>query len=536
MLIWLLRDLDLLAVLLRAAVFSFEALTFGGLVFTVCVLLPTHGDAVDLQQCRRWASWAALGLCFTQLLSTSISATVLVGSSGFLLTEVFSIASFRAGEVVIVSSLTLFLLLRLHRPALLWACLLPALLVLGGSVAMSHAASRMDDRLLLAALTAGHHLGTAGWLGGLPFLLLTLRRSASPQLHFEIARRYSALALGSAALLLVAGAGMAWVYVGSWTGAYGTGYGLLVVAKATLTGAMLVLGAGNFFLLRNTSAAMPPLLTGLRRVSEAEIGLGFTILLAAASVTSQTPSVDIPQADRAGSQVIVERLHWMTPRLTTPRAVDLTTPKTTMRQAAAAHIYSGSVSDARDRAWSEYNHQWAGLVVLAAALLALAGRVPRLDILARVWPLLFLALAAFILLRADPEAWPLGPRGFWESFAEPDALEHRVEAALIASFAAFEWAVRSQRLRWPGAAWVFPLVCASGGAILLIHSHEMGDPREEVLATISHLTIALLGVLAGWSRWLEIRAPAGRIAKAAAWTWPVCLLLVGIVMLDYRES
>jgi len=43
-------------------------------------------------------------------------------------------------------------------------------------------------------------------------------------------------------------------------------------------------------------------------------------------------------------------------------------------------------------------------------------------------------------------------------------------------------------------------------------------------------------VLAGWSRWLEIRLPAGDRAKPAlAWIWPVCFILVGALLLDYRE-
>jgi putative copper resistance protein D len=531
-LVWLLRDLDLLTVLLRAAVFSFEALTLGGLAFILLVLPAT----ADLPRCRRWVSVAALGLCLTQLLSTSANAMVLVGGSGFLLADVASIPSFRAGEVVILSGLLLFLLLRLRPRGTLWACLVPALPVLGGSVAMSHAASRMEDRLVLAVLTAFHHLGSAGWLGAMPFLLLTLRRVDLSPFQLQIAKRYSALALGSVALLLLGGAGLAWVYVGSWAGAYGTSYGLLVGTKVVLTTAMLVLGAGNFLLLRNPDAAMPLLLKQLRRLSEAEIGLGFTILLAAASLTSQSPAADVPSADRASGHAIIERLHWTVPRLTTPHLAELTPPATTMRQAAAAHMYSGSASDARDRAWSEYNHHWAGLIVLAAAMLALVGRVPSLGVFARAWPLLFLALAGFILLRADPEAWPLGPRGFWESFAELDALEHRLEAALVALFGVFEWSVRSGRLCRPAATWVFPLVCALGGALLFVHSHEMGNAREEVLATLSHLMVALLGVLAGWSRWVEIRAPGSRMARAAAWTWPICLMLAGVVLLDYRES
>ena len=69
-----------------------------------------------------------------------------------------------------------------------------------------------------------------------------------------------------------------------------------------------------------------------------------------------------------------------------------------------------------DIAWSEYNHHWAGLIVLAAGALALLARTGTAP-WARNWPLAFLGLAVFLFLRADPENWPLGPRGFWASFA-----------------------------------------------------------------------------------------------------------------------
>ncbi len=62
---------------------------------------------------------------------------------------------------------------------------------------------------------------------------------------------------------------------------------------------------------------------------------------------------------------------------------------------------------------------------------------------ARFWPVSFAGLAVFILLRADPENWPLGPRPFWGSFFEPDVLQHRAAAALILAFAAFECAVQA---------------------------------------------------------------------------------------------
>jgi putative copper resistance protein D len=73
-----------------------------------------------------------------------------------------------------------------------------------------------------------------------------------------------------------------------------------------------------------------------------------------------------------------------------------------MREATEkAQFVSGTTNDPTDIAWSEYNHHWAGLIVLLCGGLALLahGGVRW----ARHWPLAFMALAFFIVLRADSE-------------------------------------------------------------------------------------------------------------------------------------
>jgi putative copper resistance protein D len=65
--------------------------------------------------------------------------------------------------------------------------------------------------------------------------------------------------------------------------------------------------------------------------------------------------------------------------------------------------------NADDIAWSEYNHHWAGLFVVAIAVLALLNQAGLRW--ARHWPVIFLGLAIFLFLRSDPEVWPLGDIG-----------------------------------------------------------------------------------------------------------------------------
>jgi hypothetical protein len=45
-----------------------------------------------------------------------------------------------------------------------------------------------------------------------------------------------------------------------------------------------------------------------------------------------------------------------------------------------------------------------------------------------------------------------------------------------------------------------------------------------------------LALMAGWSRWLELRLPEENHTRA--WLtrlWPVCISLIGILLLNYRE-
>lgn len=532
--IWLLKDFDLLSVLLRAATLALEAATLGGVAFLLLAALPARIAAETVRRLRAVTAWAAFALAVAQGLSISTSSAILIGGSGFSFRDVATADFFFLGTLLVVAALAVFFLMRASSRWSLFACAPFALLVLLASVGMSHAAARLDHRWILLGLTSLHHIGTAAWIGAMPFLLIALRREKEQATAGRYARRFSAMAIASVSLLVLGGVGMAFFYIGSWQGVYGTTYGFMMLAKIYLLLLILAMGAGNFFLVRQIERAPAPLFVRLRRFSEAEIGLGFTAILAAASLTSQPPAVDLSR-DRLTTHEIVERLRWVEPRLSSPPLKALVPPTSIQIAVQNSLFSSGSVNDANDRAWSEYNHHWAGLIVLAAGLFALLARSRRLK-WAHHWPLVFIGLAVFILLRADPENWPLGPRPFWASFSAPDVLQHRLYALLITVFAIFEWAVETGRVKSRAASYVFPLLCAAGGALLLTHSHALGNIKQEMLAEMSHTPIALLGATAGWSRWLELRLPQKRDSKIASYIWPICLVLVGIVLLDYRES
>ncbi|GGH07104.1 copper resistance D family protein [Silvibacterium dinghuense] len=549
--VWFTQVFDLLSVLLRAFGLAFEALTLGGWLVLLLVAAPSvfsgESPAAARRAVGRGASWAALALLVVQAMAAAESAVELMTSSGMRFAEVASADFFRADVAIVVAALAWFVLLRMMAVrasrAAAWLGAVFALALLAGSVMLSHAPSQLTHRGLLVVLTAAHHAGSAAWIGAMPWLLIAMRRVDDGKTLHAMARRFSAMAMVAVVTLTAAGVGMAWYYVRSWDGLYGTAYGALLVAKIVLVLVALLLGASNWWLLRATRGEAQPVLTRLRRFSEAEIGLGFTAILLGASLTAQPPAVDI-HADRLTGHELMQRFAWKTPLMTTPSFNKLSKRQDLKDDLEETSFTGGSENDAMDRAWSEYNHHWAGIIVLAAGLLALARRAagqrggPVLRPLLAGWPLLFIGLAVFILLRGDPDAWPLGPRPFWGSFAEAEVLEHRIFSVLITGFAVFEWAVETGRVRQQWAALVFPAMCAVGGAFLMTHSHALGEVKDETLVEMSHTAIAVFGVLAGWSRWVAIRLSAreGRAAAVLNWVWPVCLALVGLVLLDYREG
>jgi putative copper resistance protein D len=116
-----------------------------------------------------------------------------------------------------------------------------------------------------------------------------------------------------------------------------------------------------------------------------------------------------------------------------------------------------------------------------------------------------------------------------------EVFQHRIFVMLTVLFAVFEWRVRAGGLAGTKAAYVFPLLTAAGGALLLTHSHAIANIHDQVLIELTHTPLALLGIAAGWARWLELRLQPP-ISRWAALVWPVCLILAALLLLLYREA
>ncbi len=280
---------------------------------------------------------------------------------------------------------------------------------------------------------------------------------------------------------------MSVLYIGDWQGLYGTAFGVMVGAKIAMFLMLLGLGGMNFLMVERLRTGPTISVNRLRRFAEVELGIGIAIFFAAASLTSVPPAVDLT-LDRVTWSEIEQRNIPEWPRFGSPDHDSLALPalqarldEETAKQTALPQVAfepgAGELAprNANDIAWSEYNHHWSGLFVVGVGLLALCNRAGQRW--ARHWPLLFLGLAAFLFVRSDPEAWPLGQIGFLESFRDVEVLQHRAFVLLLVVFALFEWRVRATDWDYHRAALVFPLLCAAGGTLLLTHSHAIANVR-----------------------------------------------------------
>jgi copper resistance protein D len=540
-----------LSVVLRGLVLTAQSLTIGGIVFLALLAYPLRRElgivgAAAVERCCRLLWWSALAFAVVELASVLLECVVLAGTVGISLADALGAAFSRFGLIAAAASAVTVALVRRPPEGFRLAALpVLALVMLLAQAAISHAAAQLSGRAPLLVADLLHMAAAAAWIGGIPYLLLALGRTGDGRALARIGHRFSLIAMGSVTLLIAAGIAMAVPYIGSIDAIYGTAYGVMVVTKVLLLLGLLCLGGMNYLLVERLRRAPGTPILRLRRFAEVEIGLGITVLFAAASLTSQPPAVDLTE-DRANLHEIVERLTPQWPRLASPTHASLALSELQAQIDAAAAANAPRPKafvpgegvlpprNAEDIAWSEYNHHWAGLFVLAIGLLALAERT-GLAPWARHWPLLFIALAAFLFIRSDPEVWPLGDIGFFASLRDPEVMQHRIFVALITVFGLFEWRVRAGGLRRSGAALVFPLVIALGGILLLTHSHALCNIKDQLLIEISHVPLALCGITAGWARWLELRLddPDSRIAS---WIWPVAFVLVGIILLLYREA
>ncbi|WP_166141207.1 copper resistance D family protein [Methylosinus sp. RM1] len=538
-----------LSVILRGSISGALSLAVGGVAFLLLVarpLAPLLGAAAEpiAARARAIVFWSAIALALLIALDAATLATMLVGALELSFADALTADAVRSDALAAAPALALAFAIRGPAIAPLPLAIFAAALVCA-RLGATHAVSRLDNPPGLIAAELAHLTGVALWIGGIPYFLIALARAPEGAAQRAIGLRFSHLSIVAVTMIAAGGVAMSAVYIGAVENFYGAAYGVMVGAKAILFAGLLSLGALNFFAVRRQPTD-PRAFARLRRFAEVEIGIGWTIVFAAASLSSLPPAVDLAR-DWVSLAEIVERLtpQWP-PRLESPDHSTLSVSLPPIQTARADKATPTETSDAvtasiaaqrnaEDIAWSEYNHHIAGLFVTAMGLLALLEHWRRLSPVARHWPMLMLGLAGFLFLRADEAVWPLGQLGLIESLRDPEIAQHRIFLALIIGFGIFEWRVRTQRVKAQWAPLAFPLITGVGGALLLAHSHGLSNIREEFLIEVTHTPLALVGLLASSARWLEIRLD-GPGARIAGIVWPIAFTFAGLMLLAYREA
>ncbi|MCR6632113.1 MAG: CopD family protein [Magnetospirillum sp.] len=502
---------DFLAPLLRGLMLAFQSGMVGGAAFAV--LVAPLGGKLAKADTLKWAGLAALGTAAMALASLWALIANLMSNLDLSFGEAIGADFVRhLGLVAAAALVTAFFCLPCAARRMPWLAAMAAMAAVAFSVAGGHGASRVEGRLPLMAADFVHQMAAGLWLGGIPFLLAALARAPGGRGRIALCRRFSAMAMVAVAVLALSAVALAIVHVGSWQAMIGTDFGAMALVKMALLGILLLLGLGNF--RAGPCLDQPAPLRRLRAFAVAELGIGLAVLMIAASLSAQPPPAATPEQVAAPADMLSRLLPERWPRFTAPMPTQPGSPE--------------------DRAWAEMTHHWAGLVVLAMGILALLRPLPGFR-WARHWPLLFLAIALGIPLLSDPDSWPLGPYGFWGKPGDVEVPQHRLAALLVAAFALIEWAVQTGKLRRLGPALVFPASCGLGGLLLLTHGHPNSQGVDALLIHLSHMTIAILGLIAGAGRWIELAADEAARPLAAR-LWPTAFALVGVVLLVYREG
>lgn len=530
------------------------AMLVGGVVWALGVLrVAAASDGAPtntLTLAARVLRWGAVLLAGAQALKIVTKGLVLAATLGTLpLADYASTVQFQAGGVRLLLALAAAAaagwIAAAPHSVLRWrigSAIAAAVVISGGWLV--HAVGRFEERALLMQLTVLHQLAAAVWVGGVVQLLALWRagrRDAVLRAFWpEAVSRFSPVGMVCVGVLVVTGVVLATDYVGSWQGLFGTGYGSLVAAKVVLLAMTLGFAALNFsagrawlrYRSRNTSGEEPTAMARVPYCIEAETFLLVAVLFVAASLSSLPPAIDIPQASAQLHEVL---------GMFAPRLPSLVTPSHASLLAGEAERLAivGRVASEAATAWSDYNHNVAGLFLVGMGVFALLSYLPRMA-WARYWPLGFVMLGVFLFFRSDAETWPLGPIGFWEStFGNGEVLQHRLATLLCFGLGVIELRIRKAgRRESSDPRYAFAVLCALGGLLLVTHAHSPFELKTDYLIQSTHLVMGLLATMMAVGRWLELRLAEDRSlgwSRAAGLLSVSAMLLIGIVLVFYKE-
>jgi putative copper resistance protein D len=522
---------------------TFYSIVIGGLLWGWFILRPWQ-DTINysndlLNKSINLILFASKALVITQLSKIGLKIWLMTATLGkspfpaFFNTTQFQAGLLRAGFAF---ALAIYIRQRLishsrSRKDWLFALAIMIPLVISGGW-LVHGASRLEDREFLMLLTVSHQLAAAIWIGGIFQLLLLWRLSKQNTLSIEtwplLLQRFSILGVGAVVLLLISGTPLAWYYINSFQGFIGTGYGNLLSVKIM----MMCLALGLAWLNKSAvnkyfhTRSLYALTTRVPHYIEVETLILLTILFTAASLTSQPPAIDIPHLTASWDEVL-NMFHPRIPLWTSP------THEALLAGEAGRVAIVGQIPSEAATAWSDYNHNIAGIFLTSMSFFAMLSYSNRFK-WAKFWPVGFMLLGVFLFFRSDAESWPLGPIGFWDStFNNGEILQHRIATFLVFGLGWLE--IRARINNNQGILpYMFPLLAAFGGMMLLAHSHVGFEPKSAFLIQVGHTLMGVFSLILACGRWLELKldSPGKHVAGFIS---VFALFQIGVILMFYRE-
>jgi putative copper resistance protein D len=533
-----------LDVMLRSILFIGMALGVGGVVFRYVVLGPAMREShglfdLSLRRCASIMAVGALLVAGCQFCSLVNTPWSLIDDDGNWPLRLFLSTQFAHFGITHALLALLFGVVALYvrsvprsRGGWLVAAILGALTMASGGP-LTHSASRLSNSTVLMIFTVLHQLPSVIWIGGAVHLTVQWRllrnHPARDRLWPIVLARFSPLATFAVAWLAIAGTYLAFQYIQSVRGLVGTAYGTMLLTKIALMLCALCLALFNLRSILQWKATrdLRLILTRTPVLVDAEATLGICILMAAGAFTGQPPAVDL-LPEQATPVEVVQVFAPKVPQFTMPPLKEMLATSTTV-------FDNYNLPRPLEKLQSDFNHNISGLFVLAAGLGALIYRSTGVR-WARHWPLVFVPLGAVLFLVGEPTVWPMGTENFITTLASPEVLIHRLAGILAMTLGIFEWrAIGAGALPGTKSRFVFPGICLIGGAILLSHSHSIFANKYTFLIEVSHNAIAILAVLAGITSLLELRLTHSDSRLPGA-IWPVCLSLIGVILIFYRET
>ncbi len=411
---------------------------------------------------------------------------------------------------------------------------------------VSHAAAQPSGRAVMLAAQMAHITSAALWVGVLIHLLAARRSVEGPAggagigLLAEIVRRFSPLALAITSLLGISGVWMICRFLSDPAAMTTSAYGLTLVVKLLVLTPAIYAGWVNFRTIRpalqrlarqdtktRANAADENEKTGLLRRFGRSLELEVTSGVMVITVAGILASVSPPGGAGAFRLTATQQEAMLRPHLP---VTNISNPTT---------FYGAPERTTADLRYSEFTHNWSGVMVCLLGLGWLAQSAPgRLGAWAsRGWPLLLIPFALFVAVAADPEVWWFREVSPMQVLRDPQLLEHQLGAVLILILAWLGWRQHARLDTQGPMRYALPIVLMAGGILLLGHAHSTLNTAEELqnMINVQHAVFGAFIIAGGMMNWLVVRGLFPR--RGGNLFWPSMVIGLGLFMaFCYRET